>query len=84
MNYHIDITPRAERQIRQLEHSISARVFQAIERLAANPRPPNSIKLQGSEAYRMRVGDYRIIYGIDDAACIVAIRQVGHRRDVYR
>ena len=84
MNYRIIITPPAEKQIRRLEHAVRASVVQAIQMLVMNPRPPNSIKLKGREGYRMRVGDYHILYGIDDVTRIVDIRRVGHRSDVYR
>jgi mRNA interferase RelE/StbE len=84
MTYTIVITPRAERQIRSLERPTRTRVIQAIEGLANDPRPPGAIKLVGREGYRLRVGDYRIIYTIDDAGRIVIVAQVGHRRDIYR
>ena len=52
--------------------------------LADNPRPPGSIKLKGEDSYRIRVGDYRIIYTIQDDRLIVLVIEVGHRRDIYR
>src|SRR5437867_1143442 len=82
--YTIVISPKAEREIRDLERPVRTRVIQAIEGLATDPRPPGTIKLQGREGYRLRVGDYRIIYTIDDAGRIVIVGQVGHRRDIYR
>lgn len=59
---------------------ISARLFQ----LEANPRPQGAIKLAGQNAYRIRVGDYRIIYQIYDDHLLVTVIDVGHRREVYR
>mgnify|MGYP001146854820 CR=1 FL=1 len=52
--------------------------------LAEDPRPPAARKLQGRDGYRVRVGDYRILYTIDDGVLLVVIVTVGHRRDVYR
>ena len=53
--------------------------------LAHHPRPDGCRKLQGSDdAYRIRVGDYRVIYTVDDAVLIVAVERVSHRREVYR
>lgn len=60
-------------------------MLNAVEPLAKNPRPDGCKKLQGgASAYRIRVGDYRVIYTVDDAVLIVAIERVGHRREVYR
>jgi mRNA interferase RelE/StbE len=60
-------------------------VLRAAEMLANNPRPDGCRKLQGSEnSFRIRVGDYRVIYTLDDAVLIVAIERVRHRREVYR
>ncbi len=56
-----------------------------IDGLATNPRPPGCIRLQGGgERYRIRVGDYRIIYQIQDAVLIVLVLDIGNRRDIYR
>ena len=61
------------------------RVIKAVEALADAPRPSGCKKLQGSEdTYRIRVGDYRVIYSVDDSILIVAIERIRHRREVYR
>lgn len=60
------------------------RLDAAIDELAEDPRPPNSIKLSGREGYRLRVGDYRALYRVDDAQQEVTVTRVGHRRDIYR
>ncbi|HEY5284190.1 MAG TPA: type II toxin-antitoxin system RelE/ParE family toxin, partial [Polyangia bacterium] len=60
------------------------RVIAKIQLLASNPRPPGCEKLSGAEKYRIRQGDYRILYEIDDAAKLVTIVKVGNRREVYR
>lgn len=62
-----------------------ARLRVAIDGLAENPRPPGCVKLQGGdELFRVRVGDYRIVYQIQDAVLVVLVVQVGHRREIYR
>jgi mRNA interferase RelE/StbE len=77
--------PSLEKDVRSLPKSIIVRVMKQIEELATDPLPRKAIKLEGGEdLYRMRVGDYRIIYGIDRAAKQVTIHYVRHRRDVYR
>jgi len=60
------------------------RIIQCIGLLADNPRPPGSIKLSGYDRYRIRMGSYRIVYGIEDDALVVYVVKVGHRKDVYR
>ena len=55
-----------------------------MEGLAGNPHPPGSEKLSGEEKYRLRQGDYRVLYSIQDASTTVTIVKIGHRRDVYR
>ncbi len=55
-----------------------------IARLANDPRPPGSEKLAGDEKYRMRYGDYRVLYEINDASVVIVVVRVGHRREVYR
>ena len=60
------------------------RIVQCIRSLADNPRPPGVEKLSGQERYRVRQGDYRIIYGIEDRILRIVIVKAGHRRDVYR
>ena len=77
--------PSLEKDLRSLPKSTIVRVMKQIEELATDPLPRKAIKLEGGEdLYRVRVGDYRIIYGIDRAAKQVTIHYVRHRRDVYR
>ena len=84
MPYSILILPRAGRALRTLPENDAERIDAAIEGLAENPRPVGSKKLKGEEAYRIRVGDYRVVYSIDDNERIVLIADVGHRREIYR
>jgi mRNA interferase RelE/StbE len=84
--YRLLIKPSAAREIESLEPKRDRqRIIQRISALSIEPRPPACEKLSGSAAkYRIRQGDYRIVYAIDDTAQIVEIVKVGHRRDVYR
>ena len=82
--YRLEIKRSAEKEIRTLPKNVARRVIDAIADLTKEPRGPGSQKLAGTEAYRSRVGTYRILYTIDDAAHRVMVVAVGHRREVYR
>jgi mRNA interferase RelE/StbE len=85
-SYSVIITKTAEKDIADVgDRGDRIRIDQRIRKLAQDPRPAGSKKLEGpGERYRIRQGDYRILYSIDDAIRIVAIIKVGHRKDVYR
>lgn len=68
----------------RLRGSVADRIAAAIDGLAINPRPTGSVKLAGRDDFRLRVGDYRIVYPVDDAEDLVIIARIAHRRDVYR
>ena len=82
--YSLLILPRAQKELAKLPASEYERVRDAIRSLAGVPRPPGSLKLTGREGWRIRVGDYRVLYDIDDKDLTVTVQHVGHRRDVYR
>jgi len=84
MSYALTYKPSVERELMRLPREILGRADAAIQKLGQVPRPPGCIKLAGVDAYRVRVGDYRIIYSIDDASRVVVIQAVRHRREVYR
>lgn len=85
MTYKVEITPAAKRQIKKLIQSVQLVIVERLEQLTENPRPPGALKMQGAESlYRIRVGDYRIIYEIQDQTLLIAVVKVGHRGDVYR
>jgi mRNA interferase RelE/StbE len=84
VGYRIELETRARREYRNLPARAREQVADAIDDLQANPRPPGSKKLVGATGYRIRTGDYRILYTIDDSASIVRIYRIGHRREVYR
>ncbi len=84
MAYQVEFAPLARRQIRKLPRDIQGRILERVEGLATDPRPPGVKKLADDEDfYRIRVGDYRVVYQIHDRKLIVLIVKVGHRREVY-
>ncbi len=84
MTYGITVAPRALRQLRKLDPQARRRVQAAIELLAADPRPAAARKLTGGDGeWRIRTGDYRIIYEIHDDVLVILVVALGHRRDVY-
>jgi mRNA interferase RelE/StbE len=82
--YRIEYTPAAARAIRKLLPKSIVESSARIEILATHPRGPGSVKLTGHDAYRIRIGDYRVNYGILDDKLLILIIDIGHRRDVYR
>lgn len=83
--YRILLERAAEKDLARLSSEVHDRVISAIQTLAANPRPPGCRKLVGSKNdWRIRVGDYRVIYEIADQIRIVRINRVRHRREAYR
>ncbi|MDP2728857.1 MAG: type II toxin-antitoxin system RelE/ParE family toxin [Dehalococcoidales bacterium] len=84
MVYRLEISHTAHRQIRRLPAQTQERVNKTIARLSENPRPPGAKKLTARDGYRVRVGDYRILYQIDDGAKVLIIYRVMARGDVYR
>ena len=84
MTYRIEIAPAAQRQLRKLDPAARRRVQAAIELLAEQPRPSGAKKLTGGEGeWRVRTGDYRIIYEIHDQVLVLLVVTIGHRREIY-
>ena len=81
--YRIELRPAAARALRKLDPVIRFRIQGAIALLADDPRPPASRPLRGRPGYRVRVGDYRIIYTIADDVLLIVVVALGHRREVY-
>jgi mRNA interferase RelE/StbE len=84
MTYTVSILRRAQKELQRIAQEDYERVCEAMRSLAHNPRPIGCLALTGRTGWRIRVGDYRIIYEIDDAQYTVTILHVGHRRDIYR
>jgi mRNA interferase RelE/StbE len=84
MIYTVLILRRAQKELASLTGPDYVRVRDAILALANDPRPPGCQKLTGREAWRIRVGDYRVLYEINDDALTVTVVHVGHRGSVYR
>ncbi len=84
MSYHVFLKRSAEKELNALRGSLFARVKEKLVALEDTPRPFGVQKLHGQEAYRVRVGDYRILYLIDDSAKRIDIISVDHRREAHR
>jgi mRNA interferase RelE/StbE len=82
--YAVEILPSAARALAKLDRAMQRRIARRIDRLALDPRA-DAVKLRGTDdIWRARVGDYRLLYAIEDERLVVLIIKVGHRRDVYR
>ena len=82
--YDVAFTSSAAKELSKLPGKLIARIVPKAEALASNPRPPGCTKLQaGDREWRIRVGDYRVVYTIDDARLKVEITRIRHRREVY-
>lgn len=85
MSYTIEFSKKAERQFKDLPRSVQLKIAPKISALAETPRPGKAKKLEGQDnIYRIRVGDYRIIYQVQDKALIVLVIKIGDRKEVYR
>lgn len=85
MSYEVSLAPAAARQLRKSDPQVRRRVQAAIDLLADEPRPPRATRLVGGAGeWRVRTGDYRIVYEIKDDRLLVLVLSVGHRREIYR
>lgn len=84
MRYSIEFVPSARKSLCKLPLPIQKRLQVAIDELADDPFPPGMKKLVGEDGYRIRVGDYRVIYNVEHGHLIVLVIRIGHRREVYR
>lgn len=83
--YRVEFKPSAAKAVERLPRAAQRRVLAAVGALADNPRPVGYRKLEGAlDLYRVRVGEYRVVYTVRDRVLLVLIVRVGHRRDVYR
>ena len=84
MRYELLIKRKAQKQLASIPQPNRDHIIKAVRSLADDPRPAGVRKLTGREAWRIHIGDYRIIYEIHDDVLVVLVVAVGHRRDVYR
>ena len=85
MAYQVQILPAAQRQLGRIDFPIRRRISKAIDDLTVDPRPAGAKKLVGvPDGWRIRIGDYRVLYEIHDRRLLVLVVEVGHRSDVYR
>jgi mRNA interferase RelE/StbE len=82
--YRIELRPAAVRALRKLDPAVRMRIQGAIALLAEDPRPPAARALHGRAGLRVRVGDYRIIYTVEDDVLLIVVVTLGHRREIYR
>jgi mRNA interferase RelE/StbE len=81
--YQIRITKTAQKQLDKLPGSVAGILIEVIHDLASNPRPPGYMKLKGRDGYRIRKGDFRIIYDVFDRILTVEVIAVGNRKNIY-
>ncbi len=85
MSYAVEITPAALRQLRKIDGSDQVKIVAAIDRLALQPRPAGVRALSGQPGLlRIRIGDYRVVYAINDGKLVVTVVAAAHRRAIYR
>jgi mRNA interferase RelE/StbE len=82
--YRVSLKPTAVKELDNIPTRDLRRITERIAGLAESPRPPGCEKLSGQDRYRVRQGDYRIVYAVDDREMLVTVVKVGHRREVYR
>ena len=85
MAYRIELSPRAQRDFRALDGYIRRRIARRIDSLSENPYPQGIKKIEGEdELYRLRIGDYRVLYQVREKILLILIVGMGHRHDIYR
>ena len=83
-SYTVEVKPPARKELEALPDNVLSRVVRRLEALGDNPRPAGCKKLKGyKDHWRVRVGDWRVVYIIDDAAKVVSVTRIAHRREVY-
>lgn len=81
-SYQVELARSAEKDLRRIDRSQTATIYSALERLEKEPRPHGIKKLAGADrTYRIRVGDYRVVYEIEDDILVVLVIQIAHRKD---
>lgn len=83
MSYRVKVERRAQKQLARIQPEYRERILAATDALTEDPWPHNSRKLSGEEGYRLRVGNYRILYLVDSDEQMVVVTRVGHRQNIY-
>ncbi|MFC1661966.1 type II toxin-antitoxin system RelE/ParE family toxin [Gemmatimonadota bacterium] len=83
-SYELRIKPSAVKELEALQAKDRRRIVRKIQNLAEEPRPPGCEKLSGQDRYRLRQGNFRVLYEVDDGRPSVTVVKIGHRRDIYR
>ena len=84
-DYQVIVKPSANKELQRLPMDMQRRIAVAMRALATNPRPHGVVKMQGDEnLWRIRVGDYRVVYEIRDEQVLILVLKIGHRKDIYR
>ena len=83
MTWRVVIVPQAQKAYRRLSSAAQSRITLHLRQLAENPRSAGIKKLRDRPGFRLRIGDYRVLYAIDDGIHVVEVRKVGHRKDIY-
>lgn len=84
MRYQVILSKSVQKELDRLPDEITSRILTRLAALETNPRPPDAKKLKGRDAWRIRTGDYRVIYEIYNRALQIIVITVGHRREIYR
>jgi len=82
--YEVELRRNAIKSLDRLQETERSRIVSALLRLEQNPRPSGVEKIRETELWRIREGDYRVVYHVDDESKIVTVVRIGHRRDIYR
>lgn len=82
-SYAVEFTKSAQKELRKLPHAVSLRILRAIDKLSADPRRGSVRPMVGTKSWRLRVGEYRVVYDILDDKLVMLIIRVRHRKDVY-
>jgi mRNA interferase RelE/StbE len=81
--FRIEFSRSALKFLKGLAKKDAGRIVQAIEGLSLDPRPNGCKKLKGTEGYRIRIGDYRVVYSIEDSRLLISVVKIGNRKDIY-
>jgi mRNA interferase RelE/StbE len=84
MSYQVNLPKTVQKQLNALPQELKQRILKSIVQLQEDPRPANSLQMKGGQGFRLRIGDYRVLYDIDDISKFINLRRIGHRREIYR